>query len=108
MELPTPDQPQAPRSTIEDAENFFQTEKYREDLKILAKARAYVQALFGEDASLDYMISEIKTYFSDGKFSDHCYEYAEKELPQMTEAELAKRLPKTPDGKPIFSWRDLK
>lgn len=108
MELPTPDQPQVPRSTLEDAEQFFQSDKYREDLQVLAKAKAYIHRLFGEEESLDYMINEIKKYFSDGKFSEHCYDYAEREMPQMTEAELAARLPKTADGKPIFSWRDLK
>jgi len=106
MDLPTPENNQ-PHSTLADAEAFFQSEKYQEDLKVLAAAKAYLDRTLGEEAALDYMISEIKKYFTDGHFSDHCYDYAERERPAMTEAQLAEILPKTWDGKPIFSYRDL-
>ena len=82
-------------------------EKYRKDMHILARAQNYVARTVGEEAALDYMIGEAKKYYKDQKFSDHCYEYAEKETPQLTESELAKVLPKNDDGKPIFSYRDL-
>jgi len=107
MELPTPNKTQEPRSTLEDAENFFQSDRYKQDLQILAKAQHYIKRTVGEEAGLEYMIREIKKYFTDGKFSDHCYEYAEKETPQFTEAEVAAMLPKNDDGKPIFSYKDL-
>lgn len=103
MQLPTPDQ----KSSLQDAETFFESEEYQSALKILAHAKAYIDRTVGEEAGIDYMINEIKKLFTDGKFSDHCYEYAEKEMPEMTEAELAKVLPKNDQGKPIFSWRDL-
>lgn len=103
MQLPTPDQ----KSTLSDADMFFQSEEYKDALKILAAAKAYVDRTVGEEAGIDYMISEIKKLFTDGKFSDHCYEYAAKEKPPLTEAEIAKLLPKTDDGRAIFSWRDL-
>ena len=102
MELPTPDQPTT-------GDKFYVTdEQYRKDLMTLERARAYMERIFDEDTALSYMIDEIKTYYkNEGKFSDSCYEYADKEKPQLTEAELAEILPKNDDGKPIFSWRDL-
>lgn len=103
MQLPTPEK----RATLDDAETFFQTEQYRKDLQVLAKAKAYVERVFEEESAIDYMITEIKNYFRDGKFSDHCYEYAEKEAPPLTEEEIAKLLPKGENGKAIFSWKDL-
>jgi len=102
METPTPT-----HSSLDQAENFFQSEEYKEALKTLARAKAYVDRTVGEEAGVDYMIGEIKKLFTDGKFSDHCYEYAEKEAPQLTEAELAEVLPKNSDGKPIFSYKDI-
>jgi len=107
VELPTPDKVGKERSTISDAEEFFNSEAYHEALTILAKAKAYIDKTVGKEDGLDYMISEIKKLFTDGYFSDHCYDYAEREAPPLTEAQLAEMLPKTEDGKPIFSWRDL-
>ena len=95
MDIPVPEQPQ-------DADT-----RYREDMHTLARAQKYIERTVGEEAALDYMISEAEKYYKDQKFSDHCYEYAEKEMPQLTEAELAEVLPKNDDGKPIFSYRDL-
>lgn len=98
MDLPTPD-----KQTTEEQEKA----EYVSDLHTLAKAQAYVKKVFGEDEALDYMINECKNYAKDGKFSKHCYEYAEKGLPPLTEAEIAATLPKTWDGKPIWSYKDL-
>jgi hypothetical protein len=81
--------------------------EYINDLHTLAKAQRYVSTLFGDEAGVDYMITEVKKYCTEGKFSDHCYEYALKELPVLTEAEMADILPKTWDGKPIFSHKDV-
>lgn len=106
MDLPTPGN-NTPHSTTEDAERFFQSEEYQQALKILAQAKAYIDRTVGEEAGIDYMISEIKNLFNEGKFSDHCYEYAEKEAPPLTEAQIAELLPKNDDGKAIFSWRDV-
>lgn len=103
MQLPTPET----RSTLDDAEAHFRSEQYKEDLQVLARAKTYIDRTIGEEAGIDYMISEIKKYFTDGKFSDHCYEYAEKEMPQLTEEQVAAILPKNDDGKPIWSWRDV-
>ena len=104
MDLPTPG---GKRANLQDAENFFQTAQYRSDLQILSKAQYYIKRTIGEEASIDYMISEIKNYFTDGKFSSHCYEYAEKELPQLTEEEIDNLLPKNEFGKTIYSYKDL-
>lgn len=81
--------------------------EYLDDLHTLHRAQTYIQRLFGEDAAIDYMVNECKKYVKEGTFSDHCYEYAEKELPQLTESDLANILPKTWDGKPIFSHKDV-
>lgn len=104
MELPTPE---GKHSTLDDAEAFFESDKYKEDLKLLARAKNYIDKTVGEEAGLDYMISEIKKYFTDGKFNDHCYEYAEKESPKLTDAQIAELLPKNDQGKPIWSYKDL-
>ena len=93
MDIPVPEQ------TADD--------RYREDMHTLARAQKYIERTVGEEAALDYMISEAKKYYKDQKFSDHCYEYAEKEMPQLTESQLAEILPKNDDGNPIFSYRDL-
>ena len=82
-------------------------ERYRKDMHTLARAHKYIERTVGEEAALDYLIGECKKYTKEQKFSDHCYEYAEKEMPQLTEDELAEVLPKNDDGKPIFSYRDL-
>lgn len=103
MDLPTPDN----KSSLADAERFFESEEYQQALKILAQAKAYIDRTVGEEAGIDYMITEIKKLFNDGRFSDHCYEYAEKEAPALTEEQIAELLPKNDDGKAIFSWRDL-
>lgn len=95
MDIPTP-------KTQEE-----EKQEYIDDLHTLARAKQYIARVFSEDEALDYMIGEIKTYVTEGKFSKHCYEYAEKEKPQLTEEELAKILPQTWDGKPIFSYKDL-
>ena len=93
---------------MEKTPEQIEREEYTKDLYTLAKAQEYVKSLFGEDAALDYMINECKNYAEDGKFSSHCYEYAEKGKPPLTEEEVANSLPKTWDGKPIWSYRDLK
>jgi len=80
---------------------------YIDDLHTLHRAKLYIARTVGDEASMDYMISEIKKYCADGKFSPHCYEYAEKELPALTESELADILPKNWQGKPIFSHKDI-
>jgi len=83
-------------------------DQYRKDLLILHKAMNHIKKLFGEESAVDYMISEVKEYVNSGKFSKHCYEYAEKNpLEDITEEELTKIVPKTWDGRPILSWRDL-
>ena len=94
MELPTPD------ASVEKKE-------YVHDLHTLSRAQNYIKKVFGEDAAIDYMIGECKNYAKDGKFSKHCYEYAEKELPQLTEEEIAATLPKNWEGKPIWSYKDV-
>jgi hypothetical protein len=85
-----------------------QKEEYIQDLKTLSAAQVYVTALFGEDSGIDYVISECQNYVKNGKFSDHCYEYAQKGKPPLTEAEIAETLPKTWDGKPIWGYKDFK
>jgi len=82
-------------------------DEYVKDLHTLHKAETYLKRLFGEEAALDYLISECTKYAKEGKFSDHCYEDAAKELPELTEAEIAATLPQNWDGKPIFSYRDI-
>lgn len=83
-------------------------QEYIDDLHTLHRAMMHIQRIFGEREARDFMMKEVKLYVADGKFSKHCYEYAEKVPPQLTEAELAEILPKTWDGKPIFSYKDLK
>lgn len=95
MELPTP-------KTKEE-----EKAEYITDLHTLSKAQSYIKRVFGEDEALDYMISECKKYAKDGKFSKHTYDYANKELPQLTEAEIEASLPKNWQGKPIWSHKDL-
>lgn len=95
MDIPVPDKEQ-------------EKKEYIDDLHTLQRAKIHIEKTIGEEEAIDYMISEIKNYVTDGKFSKHCYEYAEKENPQLTEEQLAEILPKTWDGKPIFSYRDLK
>jgi len=95
MDIPVPEQ------------ELSADERYRKDMHTLARAQHYIARTVGDEAALDYMISEAKKYAKEQKFSDHCYEYAEKEPPQLTESELAEVLPKNDDGKPIFSYRDL-
>lgn len=107
MDLPTPENTNAKHSTLEQAEEFFQSEKYVDDLKILAAAKNHIDKVFSQEEGLDYMISEIKRYFIDGKFSDHCYEYAEKGNPPLTEAQISELLPKNDEGKPIWSYKDV-
>lgn len=88
-------------------ENTINGEQYRKDLHTLARAKSYIARVFTEEDAIDFMIKEIKNYYNDGEFSKYVYEYAEKEKPMYTEEELAQILPKTEDGKPIFSYRDL-
>lgn len=95
MHLPTPETPDAERAG------------YVGDLQTLAKAQNYITKVFGEEEAIDYMITECKNYAKDGKFSKHCYEYAEKELPQLTEAEIAAILPKDEDGNPIWGHKKV-
>lgn len=81
--------------------------EYVSDLHKLAAAKAYITRVFGEEDSMDFMIGEIKEYVTSGKFSKYVEEYALKEKPPLTEAEIAATLPKTWDGKPIWSYKDL-
>ena len=85
-----------------------QQEQYIKDLKILARAKAYIDRTIGEEAGLDYMLSEIRKYVDTQKFSPHCYEYAEKTDLDLTEAEIAEKLPKTWDDRPIWSHQSFK
>lgn len=81
-------------------------QEYIKDLKTLAAAQAYIKKVFGEEEAIDYMISECKNYATSGRFSNHCYEYANKELPPLTEEEIEKALPKNWAGKPIWGYQD--
>lgn len=93
---------------MEKTKEQIEREEYSKDLFLLAKAQDYIKSIFGEDEALDFMINECKNYVADGKFSKYVYEYAEKGKPPLTEEEVAATLPKTWDGKPIWSYRDFK
>ena len=95
MDLPTPE-------TEKDEKG-----EYVDDLHTLARAQAYIKRMFGEDEAIDYMINECKKYAQLGRFSEHTYDYANKELPQLTEEEIEASLPKNWEGKPIWSYKDL-
>lgn len=81
--------------------------EYVADLHKLATAKKYIARVFTEEDALDFMIKEIQEYVTTGKFSKYVDEYAAKEAPPLTEAEIAETLPKTWDGKPIWSYKDL-
>lgn len=93
MELPTPTQ--------------TPDEQYREALKLIHKAQWYITMTLGEEAGLDYMIGECKKLASDGKLSDHCYEYASKSTSDLTDEQIEQILPKNEDGKAIWSYKDM-
>ena len=84
-------------------------EQYVKDLKMLHLAQHHITKLFGEEAGIDYVISECKKYTEDGEFSEHCREYAEKakDASSLTEAEINALLPETWDGKKIWGHQDL-
>lgn len=95
MDLPTPQTPDQEKA------------EYISDLHVLARAQNYIKKVFGEEEAIDYMITECENYAKTGRFSNHCYDYANKELPQLSEAEIAEILPKNWEGKPIWSYKDV-
>ena len=97
MDIPTPEE-----KTPEE-----EKAEYVNDLHLLSKAQSYIKRMFGEDEAIDFMITECKHYVQNGEFSKHTYDYANKELPQLTEEEVAKALPKNWQGKPIWSYKDV-